>query len=60
MNDGTIKTYYLKNKLIGENIGVDLTDENGNSIQTLEGSLVMYTCYTSDKKIMITLWDEVI
>lgn len=60
MNDGTIKTYYLKNKFIGENTGVDLTDGNGNSIQTLEGSLVMYTCYTSDRKIMLTLWNEVI
>lgn len=60
MGDGTLKRYYLKNKLIGLNTAVDLTDEAGNSIQTMDGTLVMYTCYTSDKKIMITLWDEVV
>lgn len=60
MNDGTVKNYYLKNKLIGINASADLTDEAGNSIQTMDGTLVMYTCYTSDKKIMITLWDEII
>lgn len=60
MNDGTIKKYHLENKLVGQNTSVDLTDEAGNSIQTMDGTLVMYTCYGSDKTIMITLWNEIL
>jgi len=56
-SDGKIATYKLKNKFIGQNISYDLTNKEGTSIQNLDGELVIYTCYTSSKIIMVTMWD---
>ncbi len=51
--------YQMKNKFIGVNTHKDLQDLNGNSIENMEGSLAMYTCYDRNNKITITLWEQV-
>lgn len=59
MNDGSNVEYKLINKFIGRNTSEDIVDNNGNSLQNMSGSLVMYTCYNSGDAVMITLWDRV-
>jgi len=56
-SDGTVAVYKLKRKFEGRNTSADLTDAKGTSIQDMEAGLVMYTCYKSEKIIMVTLWE---
>lgn len=56
--DGSIEVYQLINKFTGKNIGYDLIDSAGNSIQNMTGSLIMYTCYGLNNGVMITLWNR--
>lgn len=55
--NGTIKTYQLVNKFVGKNISTDLVDNAGNSVQNMNGSLIMYTCYGLGNGVMVTLWN---
>lgn len=57
--DGSVEEYQMINKFIGHNTGIDLTDNYGNSIETMNGVLVMYTCYGDGDGIMVTLWNRV-
>lgn len=57
--DGSIEVYQLINKFTGKNIGYDLVDSAGNSIQDMTGSLIMYTCYGLNNGVMITLWNRI-
>ncbi len=57
--DNKVITYQLNNKFLGKNTSEDLVDTAGNSVQNMKGSLIMYTCYTSDEDVIITLWDRI-
>lgn len=56
--DSTVINYQLNNRLIGKNTTLDLVDSVGNSIQTMNGSLIIYTCYTSNEDVIITVWNQ--
>lgn len=56
--EGVTINYQLNNKFMGKNTSIDLTDTSGNSIQNMEGSLALYTCYTSEEDVVITLWSR--
>lgn len=58
-SDGVVEVYQLVNKFAGRNIGYDLIDTTGNSVQNMNGSLIMYTCYGLNNGVMITLWNRI-
>ncbi len=58
-SNGAIEVYQLNNKFAGKNISADLTDSNGNSVQNMNGNLIIYTCYGVGNGIMVTLWDQI-
>lgn len=59
-SENTISRFQMTEKLIGLNLGYDLTDLNGNSILNKKNILIIYTCYSTDKdnSVLITLWQE--
>lgn len=58
--DGTIEVYQLINKFSGKNTTTDLIDSTGNSIQNMNGDLLIYTCYGINNGVMITLWNRLV
>lgn len=54
-----IKTYQLNKKINGKNTIDDLVDNSGNSIKDVNADLIIYTCYTSEKDIIVTFWNKI-
>lgn len=54
-----IKTYQLNKKINGKNTIDDLVDDSGNSIKNINADLIIYTCYNSDKDIIVTFWNKI-
>ena len=57
-NSTSVEEYQLINKFSGHNIGTDIIDNYGNSIENMQGQLVMYTCYGTGDGVMVTLWNK--
>lgn len=55
---GSIDEYQMTNKFIGKNIGTDLIDLYGNSVENMQGDLIIYTCYGEGNQVIITLWNK--
>lgn len=55
--DGTRVNLKVKNIFLGKNIVYDLVNSEGISIQNLDSSLVLYTCYDNKETILITQWE---
>lgn len=58
LKNGKVETYKLIDKFIGKNTVADLVNQDGISVQKMNGDLVMYTCYGSNS-IVITIWTKV-
>lgn len=54
--DGSIISYTMRSKFVGQNTKVDLVNEEGISVSNEAGDLIIYTCY-GDNQVMITIWD---
>lgn len=58
LQNGSMVNIRVKDKFIGKNLSYDLVDSEGTSIQDMDKSLIMYTCYNNNKNILVTRWER--